>query len=497
VPVTNAFEVDFALAYPLTLPVIPDQVITIGDTLSVTNTATDSNAGAVLVYALSGSGASAGAVISTSGIITWTPTADQAPTNVVITTIVTDPNAALSATNSFTVTVLPNASGELPQTNIVAPHSINWFTVNVPKNADWATNILVFATAPVNFWYSTNRPPTITNSADVELLVNATTGAAVMGTNSTPRLVPGSRYYLGVQNTNNFAVTTAVQVKFHLVYPQFSIASLVQTNIAGTNGWMITWYAPTNDQFHLLWTPTLVPAAWHTFNGVISCLAPNSATNGLFQYFDNGARYFDNGSPVLGSPVDGLDAQRFYRLQLLNSPTNTPPFFLHMLTNTPPLFLNPLVTLTVTNNADDWDIPAQALTYFVTNSLAGTNVAVLGTNAGVILWTPTLAQGGLTNVITTIVTDSGVPAKSVTNSFTAIVNPLPPFSSITLGTNGVNFQWTAFTNEQFQIRWTTNLVPPVSWIDFTNVITSTSGVFNFVDTNAPLLMKFYELILLP
>jgi hypothetical protein len=137
------------------------------------------------------------------------------------------------------------------------------------------------------------------------------------------------------------------------------------------------------------------------------------------------------------------------------------------------------------------------LTYFVTNSLAGTNVAVLGTNAGVILWTPTLAQGGLTNVITTIVTDSGVPAKSVTNSFTAIVNPLPPFSSITLGTNGVNFQWTAFTNEQFQIRWTTNLVPPVSWIDFTNVITSTSGVFNFVDTNAPLLMKFYELILLP
>jgi subtilisin-like proprotein convertase family protein len=495
--VTNAFEVDFALAYPLTLPVIPDQVITIGDTLSVTNTATDSNAGAVLVYALSGSGASAGAVISTNGIITWTPNADQAPTNVVITTIVTDTHAALSATNSFMVTVLPNASGEVPTTNIVAPHSINWFTVNVPKNADWATNILVFATAPVNFWYSTNRPPTITNSADVELLANSIGGAAVMGTNSTPRLVPGSRYYLGVQNTNNFAVTTAVQVKFHLVYPQFSIASLVQTNIAGTNGWMITWYAPTNDQFHLLWTPTLVPAAWHTFNGVISCLAPNSATNGLFQYFDNGARYFDNGSPVLGSPVDGLDAQRFYRLQLLNSPTNTPPFFLHMLTNTPPLFLNPLVTLTVTNQAGDWDIPAQALTYFVTNSLAGTNVAVLGTNAGVILWTPTLAQGGLTNVITTIVTDSGVPAKSVTNSFTAIVNPLPPFSSITLGTNGVNFQWTAFTNEQFQIRWTTNLVPPVSWIDFTNVITSTSGVFNFVDTNAPLLMKFYELILLP
>src|ERR1035441_2138080 len=71
VPVTNAIEVDFALALPLSLPVIPDQVVTAGDTLIVTNTATDSSAGAVLVYNLSGSGAAAGGSISASGIITW------------------------------------------------------------------------------------------------------------------------------------------------------------------------------------------------------------------------------------------------------------------------------------------------------------------------------------------------------------------------------------------------------------------------------------------
>src|ERR1019366_1073836 len=83
VPVTNAIEVDFALALPLSLPVIPDQVVTAGDTLIVTNTATDSSAGAVLVYNLFGSGAAAGGSISASGIITWITTTNIAPTNVV------------------------------------------------------------------------------------------------------------------------------------------------------------------------------------------------------------------------------------------------------------------------------------------------------------------------------------------------------------------------------------------------------------------------------
>jgi hypothetical protein len=32
---------------------------------------------------------------------------------------------------------------------------------------------------------------------------------------------------------------------------------------------------------------------------------------------------------------------------------------------------------------------------------------------------------------------------------------------------------------------------------FPGTITSTNGIFSFKDTNAPLLLKFYELILLP
>jgi len=485
-PVFGAFEVDFAFAAPApVLPTIPIQVITAGDTLVVTNTASDANTNAALIYYLTNS--PAGVVIGTNGIITWVTTTNLGPTNVIITTVVTDTNANLSAANSFLVIVLPGLVDDQPQTNIVAPNSINWFTIKVPTNAVQATNFLLFATAPVNLWFSTNVPPAITNAADFELLTNSLGGSYVIGTNTVPRLVPGSRYFLGVQNTNSFIVTNAVKVKFHLVFASgsFSFFSIVPTNIAGSNGFRLTWFAPTNDQFHLQWTPALTPANWQNFNGVISLLAPHSPTNGLFQYFDD------------GSQTGGFGPTRFYRLLLLNSPTNTAPFFL----NHPVLFYAlPSVPFVYINAAKDWDVPPQTLAYSVTNTLIGTNLVTITAN-GVIAWTPAVAQLGQTNWVTTTVLDSGVPAKMATSTFAILVTTnipaAPPFSSIVASASGVTFRWTAPTNEQFQIRWTTNLVP-ISWHLFPDVITSPTTNFSFVDTNTPLLwLKFYQLILLP
>jgi subtilisin-like proprotein convertase family protein/endonuclease/exonuclease/phosphatase family metal-dependent hydrolase len=393
-------------------------------------------------------------------------------------------------------------TNDVPTNTPVAAGSIRYFAIHVPANADWATNILLSASGPLNLFFNQTNLPTGKKPGDYTLLAGSLGGIGnpIMGTNTTPRLIPGSTYYLGVQNTNNFLVTFGLKVNFHLVLPApIPFTSIIATNIGGTNGYLLTWLAPTNYQFHLQWTPALAPANWHIFNGVISYLAPNSATNAVFQYFDNGARYYDGGTPLAGSPTATFDPQRFYRLQLLNSPTNTQPFFVRA---TPAMQLvNPPFTLTVTNVAGDWDFPAQTLTYFVTNSLAGTNLSSVSAS-GVITWTPTSAQSGQTNVITTIVTDNGVPAKSVTNSFSVVVAALPAFSSITLGTNGVNFSWTAATNQQFQIRWTTNLAAPITWTLLPNNLTpdtivSTNTLFNYVDTNALLLMKFYQLILLP
>ena len=64
-------------------------------------------------------------------------------------------------------------------------------------------------------------------------------------------------------------------------------------------------------------------------------------------------------------------------------------------------------------------------------------------------------------------------------------------------TNGLKLTWFAPTNEQFRVQSATNLLSPVVWVPFPGIITSTNGTFSFTDTNAPLLMKFYELLLLP
>src|SRR5207237_73395 len=80
--------------------------------------------------------------------------------------------------------------------------------------------------------------------------------------------------------------------------------------------------------------------------------------------------------------------------------------------------------LTVTNTETDSDIPANILTYTLLNPPTG---AAIDGN-GVITWTPSEAQGPSTNVITTVVTDNGVPSLSATNSFTVIVTEVnsPP-----------------------------------------------------------------------
>jgi len=84
-----------------------------------------------------------------------------------------------------------------------------------------------------------------------------------------------------------------------------------------------------------------------------------------------------------------------------------------------------------------------------------------------------------------------------TNPGLAIGPVTPPanFTAANVGTNSFGLQWTA-PYEVFQVQWTTNLAPP-SWTVFPELITSTNGVFNFVDTNSASALKFYQLILLP
>ena len=99
-------------------------------------------------------------------------------------------------------------------TNTIPPGQVATFTVDVPAWATRATNILIYASAPVNLLFNQTMPPTGTNAGDTTLLSASTGGALVLNTNGSPALVPGARYYLGVQNPGPVRVTAAVQVDF-------------------------------------------------------------------------------------------------------------------------------------------------------------------------------------------------------------------------------------------------------------------------------------------
>jgi subtilisin-like proprotein convertase family protein len=400
--VTNSFTIiveESNLPPYFVITNFPNQVIIGTNTLVVTNTARDPDIPTnPLTYTLLV--APTNAVIDTnSGVITWTPTLAQAGTNYLFTTIVTDTNPwavnskSLSATNSFYVTVLPPLPPGPPLTNTVPTGGINWLAVSVPTNAIAATNILLYATnLPVNVWFSTNVPPSIANGFD--LLPNTTNDFSVLTTNSSPtNIVPGGIYFLGVENTNSVSVGYALEVNFLLAAPSGGTSIFISSIIYTNGGFLLTWFAPTNDVFQVQWENQLVPANWQFFTNFVYYTGPLTLTNGLFSFFDDGSQ-----TPPGRPPI------RFYRIVLV---------------------------------------------------------------------------GTIPSTLTNAVSISGLTASN------------------TAGTNAVSLAWLASTNDLFEVHWTTNLVPPVNWSLFPAIVTSTNGQFSFTDTNAPLIMKFYELILLP
>ena len=93
---------------------------------------------------------------------------------------------------------------------------------------------------------------------------------------------------------------------------------------------------------------------------------------------------------------------------------NTPPVLATISNQT--VYANTLLTFTA--SATDTDQPPQTLTFSLgTGAPTGASI----TSGGVFTWTPTAAQAPSTNNISVIVTDSGQPQMSATNSFKVVV----------------------------------------------------------------------------
>jgi hypothetical protein len=149
-------------------------------------------------------------------------------------------------------------------------------------------------------------------------------------------------------------------------------------------------------------------------------------------------------------------------------------------------------TLTFTNSASDSDVPAQTLTFVLLDNPGG---ATLTTNTGIFNWRPTQSQGGSSNVMKVVVTDSGSPVLSATQSFSVVVNvPAQPVLQPGL-TNGLfSLLVAGDSGPDYIVQASTNLV---GWTTVTNAV-SPSMPFQWSDADAASFkQRFYRVLLGP
>lgn len=209
------------------------------------------------------------------------------------------------ANTNTTIGSFGQLSGGVGSTNNLGAAALGYYTVNVPGAASYATNLLLSASQPVNIWFSTNYPPTINQPSDVDLIPNATSNTnnpAVLGTNGSPvnltsaYIVPGSTYYLVVQNLNNSSVTFNVKVNFDTAYTANSLHfASVKANAGHPQ---LKWSLTRGAHYQIQWSDQLtVPMVWHTITNPATTTA-----NGVSTFTDNGTQ------------TAPLGAKRFYRL---------------------------------------------------------------------------------------------------------------------------------------------------------------------------------------
>jgi hypothetical protein len=149
--------------------------------------------------------------------------------------------------------------------------------------------------------------------------------------------------------------------------------------------------------------------------------------------------------------------------------------------------------LTLNLTAVDNDIPAQALTFSLTNSPPD---AALNPTNGAFNWIPSGAPGTVTNSITVVVTDNGNPPRNDSKTFLIVANDLsagaPLFSA-----NGISLNWNAIAGLTYRVQFKNNLTD-ADWSDLPGDIIASNNVALKLDSAAITnTTRFYRIIALP
>lgn len=384
---------------------------------------------------------------------------------------------------------IPLSSGT-PVTNILGPGQIQWFAVDAPPWVSFATNSLWGASAPVNFLFNQESPPTGTNAGDFALLSGLTTGIRVLQTNGLPPLMPGTRSYLGVQNTNTVAVSFGVQVDFDI--PK---VITLENGVPYTAANLGLGY----------------PADYYRF--VVS-------TNAVRAQFEINAPTADMTLVARkGLPLPGLHSFDYFSA---NPWTNDEVIVVYDYSKPIPLSAGEwfLSAVNATGALAGYSVMATEFSTYGTNieiideTLTSSNICLTWTslpfshyylegktsfsNTDWVILSPTLTAN---DIFTTYCLDLPSPFAFFRLQEGLVIAPPPLLiSSVLYSPGGVLLQWPASTNAQFEVQWSPTVAPP-AWTSFTNRIVSPNGDFSFLDDGSQSgglgASRFYRLLQLP
>jgi putative cell wall-binding protein/chitodextrinase len=188
---------------PPVLAPVGDKSVSVFSTLSFTATATDDD-GDALMFSL-GAGAPTGASITSGGLFTWTPTADQGPETYLLTIIVSDGTDTDSETINVTVTV----DSALPDGAIRVAGSNRYATsVEASKRGfpDGAKTVVI---APGSNWPDALGGSALAGAVDGPLLLTKPDALPSEVSTEIKRLGATKAYILG----STAAVSSAVETQ--------------------------------------------------------------------------------------------------------------------------------------------------------------------------------------------------------------------------------------------------------------------------------------------
>jgi subtilisin-like proprotein convertase family protein len=501
----------------------------------------------------------------------------------------------------------------ITETNTIPTNQVAYFVVDVPSWASFATNILVSASAPVDLLFNQNLPPTGTGPGDYTLLSGSIGGVGnpILSLATTPPLVRGARYYLGIRNPNAVPATVAVQVDFDVtpltnaiplssvmpasVLPRYfsfdvstnAVAAIFQllnlsgdVNLVARKG--LPFPAPydldygsfnpgTNDENIIVFTNStpVVLSSGRWYLGVFNAApVPVSytilATEYPYPFAD--IITLTNRIPYYTTNFAGADPNDYYRFVVssnsvraqfeINGPTADmtlvarkgwpPP---NLTTNdyrsanpgtndeliivfdfSKPVRLSPgdwfLTAINASGGPAAYSIMASEWPQYGTNIIITNSFVV--TNSFCLTWTSLpgvhyYVQGKPDHVTTnwTIVSPTitavdylagyCIPLPSTNHFFRVhegiVLDNGAPFPSVvgTIGSiamsgSGIRLQWSAPSDAKFQVQWSPSITAPV-WSSFSNVVTSETGDFFFVDDGSQSgglgTRRFYRFVRVP